>query len=96
MDSKDNDSIHNSVRPPEIDCDEKIENDEKNDCKENIAYYETAYDKSIRKMEEREASQRKGAPNENNSYSTDEVKRLRWLVDDEGGLGMVSVIKLKE
>ena len=30
----------------------------------------------------------KGALNENNSYSTDEVKRLRWLVDDEGGLGM--------
>ena len=30
--------------------------------------------------------QEKGAPNENNSYSTDEVKRLRWLVDDEGGL----------
>ena len=40
----------------------------------NTAYYETAYDKSISKMEEREASQRKGAPNENNSYSTDEVK----------------------
>ena len=31
---------------------------------------------------------RKGAPNENNSYSTDEVKRLRWLVDDEGGWGL--------
>ena len=27
----------------------------------------------------------KEPPNENNSYSTDEVKRLRWLVDDEGG-----------
>ena len=62
MGRKDNDSIHNSVRPSEIDCDEEIENGEKNDCKENTAYYETAYDKSIRKMEECEESQKKRSP----------------------------------
>ena len=45
MDSKDNDSIHPSENVDE----------EKNDCKENTAYYETAFDKSIRKMEKREA-----------------------------------------
>ena len=36
MDSKDNDSIHNSVQPSEIDRDEEIENGEKNDCKYSL------------------------------------------------------------